>query len=162
MNFFRWRRSCSFHFTRFGTASATIASPAIPVPVAIPVAVAMPATAFTALTAFPSATTTAAFDARGRAFFRATCDLVVILAMFLEKVGHVKEGVPLEAQVHEGGLHARQNPSHSPLVDAPGQGVFIRALEVNFYQLILFENRHPRFVAIGGNHQFFAHSTLLP
>ena len=53
-----------------------------------------------------------------------------------------------------------QHPGHSAFVDAARERILVGALKINFYQLIVFEDRHFGFVAIGGDHQFLAHDSL--
>jgi lysophospholipase L1-like esterase len=44
-------------------------------------------------------------------------------------------------------------------VDAAREGVLIRALKVDFDELVLFEDRNLRLVEIGCNDQFLAHKS---
>ena len=52
---------------------------------------------------------------------------IEIFVLF-EEIRHVQKRVALQAQIHEGGLHARQYAGHAPFVDAPCQRVLIGAL----------------------------------
>jgi hypothetical protein len=44
-------------------------------------------------------------------------------------------------------------------MNTSSQRIFIRTLEIDFDELILFKDRYFRFVAIGSNHQLLAHSS---
>jgi hypothetical protein len=64
-------------------------------------------------------------------------DFVRILQF--HEIGDVEEGIALQSNVHEGGLHARQDPGDAAFVDRTGQGVFIFAFQVDFSELIVFD-----------------------
>jgi hypothetical protein len=80
-----------------------------------------------------------------------------IFPMFFEKIGDIEEGVAFQAEVHEGGLHAGQDPRDAAFVNAAGERILVGALKINFYQLILFEDSYFSLMAIGANHQFLTH-----
>jgi hypothetical protein len=65
-------------------------------------------------------------------------DVVDVLVVFQE-VRHVQERVPLQSQIHERRLHPGQNACDASFMNAPGERVFVGALEVHLAQLVLFE-----------------------
>jgi hypothetical protein len=67
---------------------------------------------------------------------------------FFEEIRHVQERVALQAQIHESGLHARQNARYAAFVNAARERIFIGSLEKYFHQLVVFQNGHFCFVAI--------------
>jgi hypothetical protein len=83
-------------------------------------------------------------------------DLVVLL-VFIKEIRDVQEGVALEADIHKGGLHAGQDTRDASLVDAAGQRILVGPLEVDFDQLVVFQDGHFGFVAGARNDQLFAH-----
>ncbi len=85
------------------------------------------------------------------ALFDAADNLVVLLVVF-EKIGNVQEGVAIEANVDKRRLHARQHASHPAFVNAARQRVFLLALKIDLNQLVVFEDRHSRLVAIRRYH----------
>ncbi len=85
---------------------------------------------------------------------------LVVLFVFFEEIRHVKERVAFQPQVHEGRLHARQNSCDPAFVNAASQRIFVGALKIHLYQLIVFENGHFRFVAIRRDHHFLGHLVL--
>jgi hypothetical protein len=74
-----------------------------------------------------------------------------LLVLFLEEIGHVKERVALQSNVHKGRLHAGKHARNAPFVDGAGQAVFVFALEVNFCELVVLLHRHLGFVRRGGD-----------
>ena len=83
----------------------------------------------------------------------AAYDLVVFFVV-LEEIRDVEKRVPVQPDIHKSRLHARQDARYAALMDAPGQGIFVFALEINFDDLVVLEYRHLRLVAVGRNHQF--------
>ena len=57
--------------------------------------------------------------------------VIVVLKIF-KNVADIKEGVAIEADVHESGLHAGEDASDSTFVDTADEGEFLFALDVNF------------------------------
>jgi hypothetical protein len=60
------------------------------------------------------------------------------ILVFLEEIGNIQERVSLEPEIDKRRLHSGQNARYSSLVNAPGKGVFVRPLEVNLDQLVVF------------------------
>jgi hypothetical protein len=79
-------------------------------------------------------------------------DYFVVLLVILEEIRDIQKCVPFQADVHEGGLHARKHTRNLALMNAAGKGVLVLALMVDFDQLVVFEDRYTCFVAIGGDH----------
>ena len=78
---------------------------------------------------------------------------VVDLQVFhrLDVGGHVadvEEGVALEADVHEGGLHAGQHPRHPPLVDVAHQPPMAVPLDEDLRQAVVLQDGDPGLVRI--------------
>src|SRR6185437_13610054 len=48
------------------------------------------------------------------------------------EIGDVEEGVALKADVHEAGLHARQDAGNATVVDGTCESVFVLALVIDF------------------------------
>jgi hypothetical protein len=70
----------------------------------------------------------------GASFGSGALDAVVVqVFVFFEEVGHVEERVALQAQVHEGGLHAGEYARNASFMDAARERIFIRALEVDLH-----------------------------
>ena len=59
--------------------------------------------------------------------------LVEVVVVFLKEVRDVEERIAFESHVHEGRLHAGQNPRHASLVNATRQRVLIGPLEVQLH-----------------------------
>jgi hypothetical protein len=57
--------------------------------------------------------------------------VIVILKIF-EYVADVQEGVAVEADIDEGGLHTGENASNAAFIDATDQREFFFALDINF------------------------------
>jgi hypothetical protein len=81
---------------------------------------------------------------------------VELLAVFLffEEVRYVKECIALQADVDECRLHSGKHASDTTFVNGSGESVFILALVVDFGELVIFENRQPRFMRRSGNANF--------
>src|SRR5207302_284209 len=62
------------------------------------------------------------------------------VAGLFHKVGDVKEGVALQADVHERGLHAWQNAGDFAVINRACEGVFVLALVINFGQGVVFDD----------------------
>jgi hypothetical protein len=75
-------------------------------------------------------------------------DLVEIVMLF-EKVRNVEKRVALEANIDESRLHSWQHARDAPFMNAAGQRIFVGALEVNFHQLVVFDQRHFGLMPIG-------------
>ena len=54
------------------------------------------------------------------------------VAGLFHEVGDVEEGVALEADVHEGGLHAGEDAGDFAVIDGACEGVFVLALVIDF------------------------------
>ena len=57
--------------------------------------------------------------------------VIVILKIF-ENVTDVQEGVAIESDIDEGGLHTGEDACNAALVDATDQREFFFALDINF------------------------------
>ena len=68
-------------------------------------------------------------------------------------VPHVEEGGLLEADVHEGGLHAGQHPDHAPLVDVADDPLLALSLEVVLVDRAALDQGHARLRAGRVDHQ---------
>jgi hypothetical protein len=95
------------------------------------------------------------------ATLRTLCLEVGRVAGLFHKVCDVEEGIPLEADVDEAGLHARQNARHAAVIDGPREGVFILALVIDFRESVIFDDGKPRLVRRARYIDFFRHSFLL-
>src|SRR6185312_625844 len=84
------------------------------------------------------------------------------LVFQLDEVGYIEEGIPLQAKIYECRLHAGQDAGDTPVVNRPGQGVFIFTLVVNLCELVVFKNCKPRFVRRAGYTNLFCHRTFPP
>lgn len=80
-----------------------------------------------------------------------------VLFQVFEYVADVQEGVAVQADVHEGRLHAREHAGDPALVNASNQRELFLAFDVNLYELSFFQNRDSPFVGGCGNNQFFCH-----
>ncbi len=63
----------------------------------------------------------------------------------LDVVAGVQEGGLLEADVHEGRLHAGEHPGHPPEKDIAHDSAVLLSLEMELDELIALEDRHPGF-----------------
>jgi hypothetical protein len=109
---------------RRGVALLTAASIAIPSPVAAPIA----------------------FPVADRALIAG--DLIEIL-MLLEEVGNVEKCVALQAYIDESRLHSGKHAGDASFVNAAGERIFVGALEVDFHQLVVFDQSHFGLMPIG-------------
>ena len=57
---------------------------------------------------------------------------VIVVLEILEHVADVQEGVAVEADIDEGGLHTGENASNAAFIDATDQREFFFALDINF------------------------------
>src|SRR5256714_13031879 len=80
---------------------------------------------------------------------------------FSETVADVQEGIAVETNVHESGLHAGEDAGDFSFVDAADERDFFFPLDVDFDYLAFFENRDPPFVGGRGDNQFFRHENSL-
>ena len=62
----------------------------------------------------------------------------------LPDVGHMQKSRPLEPDVDEGRLHARQDAGHLAQIDVAHQTAFEGALDVQLLHRARFDDRHPR------------------
>src|SRR5690242_6360454 len=72
-------------------------------------------------------------------------ELLLVIFHF-EEIGDVEEGVALQANINEGGLHSGEDAGNAPLVDGSSEGVFVFALVINFCELIVLVHRNLGFV----------------
>jgi len=82
---------------------------------------------------------------------------VFVVVFQFHKIRNVEEGIALQANVDEGGLHAGQHAGYPAFVDGPREGVFIFALEVDFREQIVFHQPHFSLVRRRRNKQLFVH-----
>ena len=75
-------------------------------------------------------------------------DLVEVVVLFKE-VRNVQERIALQAHVDEGRLHSRQDARDASLMNAARERVFVGALEVDFHQLVVFDQRHLGLMPVG-------------
>ncbi len=79
------------------------------------------------------------------------------VAGLFHEVRDVEEGVALQANVHEGGLHAGQDAGDSAVIDGAGEGVFVLALVVDLGEGVAFDDGEPGLMRRGGDIDFFRH-----
>lgn len=60
------------------------------------------------------------------------CVPVIVVFEIFENVADVKEGIAIEADVDESGLHAGEDASDFAFVNAADEGEFFFALDINF------------------------------
>jgi hypothetical protein len=78
-------------------------------------------------------------------------DDFLIVLIFLDafhEVGHVQERVALESDLDERRLHARKHACDFTFVNGSREGVFVLAFEIDFYDLIIFDDGE--FGLVGG------------
>jgi hypothetical protein len=78
----------------------------------------------------------------------------IFLEVF-ENIADVEESVAVQADIHEGGLHAGQDAVDSALVNAANERELFFALDIDFYELTFFQNRDSPFMGGCGDNQFF-------
>ena len=78
-----------------------------------------------------------------------SCGLVLL--QVFKNVADVQEGVAVEADIHEGRLHAGKHAGYAAFVYASHKRELLLALNVNLYKLTFFENGHTAFVGRCGN-----------
>jgi hypothetical protein len=83
-------------------------------------------------------------------------DLVVFFGVF-EEVGDIKEGVALEADVHEGGLHPGKDFRDPAFINVAYNPLRSMPFNVVFDEFIVLQNGDLCFLGGGGNDQFFLH-----
>jgi hypothetical protein len=59
----------------------------------------------------------------------------------VDDVADVEEGGLVQPDVDEGGLHARENPDHAPLVDVADDSLVLLTLEIELGDVSLFDER---------------------
>jgi hypothetical protein len=87
-------------------------------------------------------------------------DAVIFFDPFQE-IRDVQKGISLQPDIYEGRLHPGQNTRDSTLADAPGQTMFLFALEIHLDDLPVFQNRDLGLVAGSRDHHLFCHALLL-
>src|SRR5207237_2827615 len=87
--------------------------------------------------------------------------VVVVLLESVDDVGDVEEGVALEAEVDEGGLHAGQNFGDAAFIDVADDGAVARPLDPQLDDLPLVENGDPRLVPGRIDHDLPRHSAVI-
>ena len=75
-------------------------------------------------------------------------DLVEIVVLF-EEVRNVEKRVALESYIDESRLHSGQDARDAPLMNTAGERIFVGALEVDFHQLVVFDQCHFGLMPIG-------------
>lgn len=68
---------------------------------------------------------------RGSGLIGVRVAVIIILEIF-EDIADVEEGIAIETDVHESGLHAGKDAGDSAFVDAADESEFFFALDVNF------------------------------
>ena len=88
-----------------------------------------------------------------RVRMRAIDDLLELLLVFLffQEIGYVKESVALQSNVDECRLHSRQDSRYATFVNGTSERVFVLTLKINFVELLVFHDRHFGFMWGGGN-----------
>ncbi len=79
------------------------------------------------------------------------------LVEIADDVGDVQEPVSLQADLDEGGLHAGQHLGHPALVDIADHAAIALALNEDLRELVVLEDGHAGFVAVGRNDHFLVH-----
>src|SRR5262249_52085521 len=79
------------------------------------------------------------------------------VAGFFHEVGDVEEGVALEADVHEGGLHAGKDAGDFAVIDGACESVFVLALVINLGEGVVFNDSETRLVRGTADVNFFRH-----
>src|SRR6185437_1107123 len=115
------------------------------------------AAAFATLTAFSASATVATFAALTAAVARTLAFEVGGVALLFHEVGDVEEGVALQADVHEGGLHARKDTRDASVIDGASERVFVLALVVDLGEFVLLDDGKPRLLRRAGYIDFFRH-----
>src|SRR5262249_43150820 len=62
------------------------------------------------------------------------------VAGLFHEVGNIEEGIALEADVHKGGLHAREDAGDFAVIDGACEGVFVLALVIDFGKGVVFDD----------------------
>ena len=83
-------------------------------------------------------------------------DFVVLFGIF-EEVRNVKEGVSLEADIHECGLHAGQDFRYLTFIYVADDALRSVPLDVKLNELVVLEDRKLGLLRCRGNDQFFLH-----
>jgi hypothetical protein len=70
-------------------------------------------------------------------------DLFVVVVFLdpFDEVGDIEEGVAFKPDFNECGLHARKHARDFAFVNGSREGVFILAFEIDFYDLVIFNDR---------------------
>ena len=79
----------------------------------------------------------------------------------LADVGDVEEGVLLEADVDEGGLHPRQDPRHASLVDVSDDAALLAALDLHLGDAAVLEDGDAGLAVVGGDEELFLHGRIV-
>ena len=113
-----------------------------------------------------ASTSASAALGRRRRSLRASVDgrsglrVLVIFFVLIEIRNHVRdveESIPLEAKIDERRLHAGQDLRDPALVDVADDAAILFALDEKFSELVVFENGHACFVAVGGDDHLLVH-----
>ena len=64
----------------------------------------------------------------------------------LHNIHNVQKRRPLQAHVHKRALHPRQHAAHNAQINIAHQAVLAVALNVQLANIVLFQNRHARFL----------------
>jgi hypothetical protein len=111
--------------------------------------IATPLVAVTTATA-TTLITTSAFALRWLLPARLRYDFLLVLVFLnaFHEVGDVQEGVALKSDLNERRLHARKHACDFTFVNGSREGVFVLAFEIDFYDLIIFDDGE--FGLVGG------------
>jgi hypothetical protein len=98
---------------------------------------------FATAAAAPTLVSTSAFALRLLLACGLGYDLFIFVFFFhaLDEVGDVQERVAFQADLDERRLHARKHACDFAFVNGSREGVFVLALEIDFYDAVIFDDR---------------------
>ena len=86
-----------------------------------------------------------------------TRDNLLVLLSVLKKIRNIKERIPFETDIDEGGLHSRQYFRYFALINVTNDTLRAMAFYVKFNEFVVFEDRNFSLLRRRGNDQFFLH-----
>jgi hypothetical protein len=79
--------------------------------------------------------------------------------VLFEEIGDIQEGILLDADVHEGRLHARQHLAHLALVNVADEAAVLSPLDVVLHQLVVLQDGHMHLEGGDVHHHLSVHES---
>src|SRR5437870_12927152 len=96
------------------------------------------------------------------ALLRLINDDALKLFLFVKEIRNVEKGIAFESDIDKSRLHSRQHAHDAALVDVANDPLMgLAAFDVEFANLLVFDDRYFLFASIDADDQFFCHIEIL-